>query len=226
VEVAHRLWDPVQQYAMIENALRAAEGLTLAEHRAEVAELWARFNRVARTNPDAAFPAPMEAERHRHGLGGQPAAGLPLQQVALHPVDGQPGRRPALCSVETARALGVPSRPVGVPPGRPGVQPRRLAAAPLGPPHLAGHGGARPAPPPAASVGPWPRPSASSSTAAFRPRSGCSSGPWDWTVHHAHRHRGDGLRRRTVQQLRPAVDGGRWPGCSGPSPAPSAWSPR
>ena len=26
VEVAHRLWDPVQQYAMIDNALRAAEG--------------------------------------------------------------------------------------------------------------------------------------------------------------------------------------------------------
>ena len=32
VEVAHRLWDPVQQYAMIDNALRAADGLTIAEH--------------------------------------------------------------------------------------------------------------------------------------------------------------------------------------------------
>jgi acetyl-CoA C-acetyltransferase len=61
VEVAHRLWDPAQQYAMIDNALRAAEGRTLAQHRAEIAELWSRFNRVAGTNPDAAFPRPMDA---------------------------------------------------------------------------------------------------------------------------------------------------------------------
>ena len=55
VEVAHRLWDPVQQYAMIDNALRAAEGRTLAEHRDEIADLWARFAAVAALNPDAAF---------------------------------------------------------------------------------------------------------------------------------------------------------------------------
>ncbi len=61
VEVAHRLWEPVQQYAMIENALRAFEGRSLAQHRSEIATLWARFNRVAGTNPDAAFPQPMEA---------------------------------------------------------------------------------------------------------------------------------------------------------------------
>ena len=33
VEQAHRLWDPVQQYAMIDNALRHAEGKSLAAHR-------------------------------------------------------------------------------------------------------------------------------------------------------------------------------------------------
>jgi acetyl-CoA C-acetyltransferase len=59
VEEAHRLWDPVQQYAMIENALRHAEGKSLAVHRDEVAELWARFNRVATASPRAAFPAPL-----------------------------------------------------------------------------------------------------------------------------------------------------------------------
>ena len=96
VEVAHRLWDPVQQYAMIENALRAAEGRTLAQHRSEVADLWARFNRVARTNPDAAFPAPYGGRRDRHGVAVQPAPGLPVQQVALDPVDGRTRRR--LCS--------------------------------------------------------------------------------------------------------------------------------
>jgi acetyl-CoA C-acetyltransferase len=55
VEVAHRLWDPVQQYAMIDNALRAVEGRTITEHRAEIAELWARFALVSTGNPAAAF---------------------------------------------------------------------------------------------------------------------------------------------------------------------------
>jgi acetyl-CoA C-acetyltransferase len=63
VEVAHRLWDPVQQYAMIDNALRAAEGRTLAQHRREIAALWEVFNRVARANPLAAFPAAMDANQ-------------------------------------------------------------------------------------------------------------------------------------------------------------------
>jgi acetyl-CoA C-acetyltransferase len=61
VEVVTRLWDPVQQYAMIDNALRAAEGLSIGEHRREVAELCARFNGVAQGNPLAAFPTPMTA---------------------------------------------------------------------------------------------------------------------------------------------------------------------
>ena len=61
VEVATGLWDPVQQYAMIDNALRRAEGRSLEEHRDEIAELWGRFNRVAADNPHAAFPAPMSA---------------------------------------------------------------------------------------------------------------------------------------------------------------------
>jgi len=46
---------PVQQYAIIENALGHYEGRSTAEHRAEVAGLWARMNLVARENPDAAF---------------------------------------------------------------------------------------------------------------------------------------------------------------------------
>ncbi len=61
VEQVHRLWEPVQQYAMIDNALRHAEGQSPAAHRAEIARLWARFNRVASTHPGAAFPEPMDA---------------------------------------------------------------------------------------------------------------------------------------------------------------------
>jgi acetyl-CoA C-acetyltransferase len=109
VEVVHRLWDPVQQYAMIENALRAAEGLTLDEHRAEVADLWARFNRVARTNPDAAFPAPMEAVDIETASPANRPLAFPYNK--WHSTQWTVNQAAALlfCSVETARSLGVPT---------------------------------------------------------------------------------------------------------------------
>ena len=49
---------PVQQYALIENALGAAERLPPERQRDEIAALWARFNAVAARNPEAAFPSP------------------------------------------------------------------------------------------------------------------------------------------------------------------------
>ncbi|MGO8823638.1 MAG: acetyl-CoA acetyltransferase [Acidimicrobiales bacterium] len=52
---------PVQQYALIENALSAARGLGPDAQRDEIAALWARFNAVAAHNPDAAFGAPRTA---------------------------------------------------------------------------------------------------------------------------------------------------------------------
>jgi acetyl-CoA C-acetyltransferase len=52
---------PVQQYALIENALGAHVGLTPAQQQSEVSGLWARFNTVARGNPLAAFAEPRSA---------------------------------------------------------------------------------------------------------------------------------------------------------------------
>jgi len=44
---------PVNQYAVMENALRDAEGMSLDDHAREVAELCAAFSRVAAGNPAA-----------------------------------------------------------------------------------------------------------------------------------------------------------------------------
>lgn len=57
-EIAAHAWEPVVQYALIDNALRAAEGRSVGEHRDEVAALWAEFSSVAATNPAAAFGLP------------------------------------------------------------------------------------------------------------------------------------------------------------------------
>jgi acetyl-CoA C-acetyltransferase len=108
VEVAHRLWEPVQQYAMIENALRAFEGRTIAQHRSEVATLWARFNQVARTNPEAAFPEPMEAGAIESASPSNRPLAFPYNK--WHSTQWTVNQAAALlfCSIETADHLGVP----------------------------------------------------------------------------------------------------------------------
>jgi len=108
VEVAHRLWDPVQQYAMIENALRAGEGLTLTEHRAEIARLWARFNRVAGTNPDAAYPEPMGAEQIDTPSASNRPLAFPYNKWHCSQWTVNQAAALLLCSVEAAARLGVP----------------------------------------------------------------------------------------------------------------------
>jgi acetyl-CoA C-acetyltransferase len=108
VEITHRLWEPVQQYAMIDNALRAAEGVGVARHRAEIGELWARFNRVAGRNPEAAFPEPMDAI----DIDTPTAANRPLAfpYNKWHSTQWTVNQAAALvlCSAEAATRLGVP----------------------------------------------------------------------------------------------------------------------
>ena len=108
VEVAHRLWDPVQQYAMMDNALRAAEGRTLAQHRAEIAALWEAFNRVARTNPLAAFPAPMDADQI--DTPSRPNRPLAFPYNKWHSTQWTVNQAAALllCTVEVATRMQVP----------------------------------------------------------------------------------------------------------------------
>ena len=62
VEVAAGIvWPPIQQYALIENALGAHEHVDPVALREQVAALWARFNAVAADNPDAAFGSALTA---------------------------------------------------------------------------------------------------------------------------------------------------------------------
>ena len=51
LEIHRGLALPAAQYAVMDSALRTAEGLTMAEHRAALAQLWAAFGQVAAVNP-------------------------------------------------------------------------------------------------------------------------------------------------------------------------------
>jgi acetyl-CoA C-acetyltransferase len=106
-ELAVRLVVPVEQYAIIENALAHAEGLDAAAQRAQVGQLWERFNQVARTNPAAAFPEARDAAwLTTPGPDNRPLATPYTSWLATHWTVDQAAAL-LLCSVEAARRHGV-----------------------------------------------------------------------------------------------------------------------
>ena len=110
VEVAAGLvWPVVQQYALIENALGAAEHVAPEQQRGDIAALWSRFNEVARGNPDAAFPAPLSAEQiARPGPRNRPLA---FPYNLWHSSQWTVDQATALivCSARRAEEAGVPT---------------------------------------------------------------------------------------------------------------------
>jgi acetyl-CoA C-acetyltransferase len=106
---AGMVWPPIQQYALIENALGAAEGLSAAAQRAEIAALWERFNAVARSNPAAAFPAPMTADEiATAGAGNRPLA-FPYNKWHASQWTVDQASALLVCSAARAARAGVPA---------------------------------------------------------------------------------------------------------------------
>ena len=109
VEVAHQLWDPVQQYAMIDNALRAAEGRTIADQREEIADLWSRFAAVASLNPAAAFGRMIEPAWIATPSSDNRPLAFPYNKWHSTQWTVNQAAAVVLCSVEAAERFGVPS---------------------------------------------------------------------------------------------------------------------
>jgi acetyl-CoA C-acetyltransferase len=107
-ELRAGLLQPIHVYPLFEQAIRAAAGRTPAEHQEVIAGLWARFAAVAAQNPwawDRRGWRP--AELATPGPGNRMLAlPYPKRLVAYDRVD-QAGAF-VLCSVEAARAAGVP----------------------------------------------------------------------------------------------------------------------
>lgn len=115
---AHEIWSqreadlgllmPVNQYSIMENALRHAEGLSLDQHRREIAELWAGFSRVAADNPQAWTRTPVSAADI--AVAGDRNRMLAFPYGRLHNSQWNVDQAAALilCSVAVARAAGIP----------------------------------------------------------------------------------------------------------------------
>ena len=88
---------PAQQYALIDNALRQADGQSIEQHRAAIDALWDEFRGVGETNPDAwmvpgrdeMFAFPYE-KRHCSQMNVDQAAGLVLVSAAVAAGAGVP----------------------------------------------------------------------------------------------------------------------------------------
>src|SRR5580658_2593055 len=105
---AHGLTDAPSQYALLENARRAREGLSREAYAAAMGALFAPFTRVAAANPFAASPVERDAIQlvtltEANRLIAEP---YPRYLVARDQVNQ--GAAVVLASIAAARRLGVP----------------------------------------------------------------------------------------------------------------------
>ncbi|MFI5216795.1 MAG: acetyl-CoA acetyltransferase [Candidatus Limnocylindria bacterium] len=97
---------PVVQYALLENALRAAEGLSLDAHRRAIAALQAALSETAAGNPEAWSREPVSADAIADP-GRNPMLAFPYGKLHCSNWNVDQAAGLAFCSVATARALGI-----------------------------------------------------------------------------------------------------------------------
>jgi len=107
-EVARSVVLPTQVYPMFENALRAAAGESVDEHQRTVSELWARFSAVAAENPYAWSPEYKTPEEIRTVTPDNRMIGFPYPKYMNSNIQTDQAAALIVCSVEAARAAGVP----------------------------------------------------------------------------------------------------------------------
>ncbi len=106
-EMAAGVAMPVAQYAMADVALRQAEGQTVADQRDEIAGLWARMSEVAAANPAAWQGEAVSAEHIRDESSGNRMLAFPYTKLHNSQWHVDQAAALLLCSLETARALGI-----------------------------------------------------------------------------------------------------------------------
>lgn len=108
IEADFHLLMPVNQYSIMENALRFAEGVSIEAHRREVAETWADFSRVAADNPSAWNRELLTADDIAGGARGNRMLAFPYTKLHNSQWNVDQAAGLILCSVEAARAAGIP----------------------------------------------------------------------------------------------------------------------
>jgi acetyl-CoA C-acetyltransferase len=106
-EARHGIGQPVVTYPMVDNAFRAARGLSLAAHRCEVAEFSARAAAIAARNPYAWFRDGKDAATLSTVTDENRMVGFPYPKFMNAILDVNQGAALLLASDAAARRLGI-----------------------------------------------------------------------------------------------------------------------
>lgn len=109
-EIELGLVTPTIQYAVIDNALRFAEGKTIAEHQAELGALWGDFNRVAVGNPQAWNRKPMTPEEIVTPTDANRLLAFPYTKHLVSQWNVNQAGALVVCSLAKARQLGLDAK--------------------------------------------------------------------------------------------------------------------
>ncbi|HEY3188098.1 MAG TPA: hypothetical protein VGJ70_11530, partial [Solirubrobacteraceae bacterium] len=109
LELRHGITQPIVSYPMVENAFRAARGLSLEAHRRELADYCARSAAVAAPNPYAWFRDAKSADTIATVTADNRMVGFPYPKFMNSILDVNQGAAILLCAEPAARRLGIPS---------------------------------------------------------------------------------------------------------------------
>jgi len=99
---------PVGYYAIMDSALRHAQNMSVAEHRDQMAEMYAGFSRIAADNPDAWAREPVAAEFIREASVGNKMLAFPYTRLHNSQWNVDQAAGLIFCSAAVAEELGVP----------------------------------------------------------------------------------------------------------------------
>ena len=108
LEERHHLTRPIQAYPLFENALRAAQGLSLAEHAQRLGQMMTEFTAVAAANPYAWFPTERSAEELATPTAENRMIGFPYTKYLNSVLNTDQAGAYVMTSVAKARELGIP----------------------------------------------------------------------------------------------------------------------
>ncbi len=108
LEMERMLWNAVSLFAMIDNARRAAAGLTLDQHRDQLADIWEHLAAIAVDNSDAWDRSAPSAEAIRDPGPDNRMLSFPYTKLMSSQWNVDQAGALLFCSVGTAEEMGVP----------------------------------------------------------------------------------------------------------------------
>ena len=108
IELSYGLNLPAYIYPLFENALRAAQGLSISRHRQEIADFCAHMSKIAAQNPYSWFQKPRSADEIYTISDENRMIAFPYSKFMCAIMDVNQGAAVLVTSAQKAKSLGIP----------------------------------------------------------------------------------------------------------------------